>query len=382
MPRPTDAIVTGFTKNGELCVRAFASLLQLRQEGAIRAIHYVTWDSGEIEAFVAPVAQMDGVTITRVPQPVVSGNANQRGIVYQVRNLDAALACIPQGDALVVKLRPDFVFAPDFLRNKLRDFDRLCMAPAGATAWGVKLPRLPLLRKIWIPWADAGQPFFYEDAAFIGLKGDIARLAIGDVERAAGLLGDMSCGSLAHVLRYVDMALPRFPIFRRYIENYGAFANDLDYRRKLVAMAMADSFFWHLIVAHAWILWTSFHIDCGTQGELSFFPNTANAGSDWRAFDQLKLAPPYDYIAQWRNGTRAGEAVLPCLLRIYARLMDDAWPKSLFTQSHNDIRVDRLKTLAQGVADYAGGALGGIEDTFYAKLAAFHREHWRAREAA
>src|SRR5579871_3566428 len=45
MTRPTDAIVIGFTKNPELCRRAFEPLLDLRQQGVLRDIHYVTWNS-------------------------------------------------------------------------------------------------------------------------------------------------------------------------------------------------------------------------------------------------------------------------------------------------------------------------------------------------
>src|ERR1700733_1231826 len=135
--RPTDAIVTGFTKNAELYRRAFAPLQELKQRGVLRSIRYVTWDSAEIDGFIAP---LDGVDIARVPQPQVSGNGSRRGFVYQTRNLDAALALV-KDDALVVKLRPDFVFRTDFLEGKLRGFERLCAVAPNAKAWGHKLPR-------------------------------------------------------------------------------------------------------------------------------------------------------------------------------------------------------------------------------------------------
>jgi hypothetical protein len=370
--RPTDAIVTGFTKNAQLYRRAFAPLQELKQRGVLRDIRYVTWDSAEIDGFVAP---LDGVDIVRVPQPQVEGNGSRRGFVYQTRNLEAALALV-KDDALVVKLRPDFIFRTGFLEGKLRDFERLCAISPNAKAWGHKLPRTPFERKIWIPWADASQPFFYEDAAFIGLKGDLKKLIAPD--QAEAILAEAKPGSLVHVLRYIHAFLPRFPIFRRYVEEYAGFANDLDYRKQLVCMLLEDAFFWHLIVAHAWILWTSFHVDCGEAGDLAFYPNTVNA--DWSSFDRLKLALPYDQVAMWRQGTHAGEGVLPALMRFYGRLMDDAWANALFTRTMNDVPQGMPGRLAQSIALQSTGRLAGIEAAFYVKLKAFHAE--RMRDAA
>jgi len=314
-----------------------------------------------------------------VPQPEASGNPNQRGIVYQTRNLEAALAQIGERDTLIVKLRPDFVFRTEFLRAKLQSFETSCAIPAKADFAGVKLPRSPFARKIWIPWADANQPFFYEDAAYIGLKRDLEKLVPKNIETSHALLADMNCGSLVHVLRYVDAFLPRFPIFKRYVENYGAFLSDLAYRKDLVGMLLADGFFWHLIVAHTWILHTSFHIDCGAPGDLRFFPNTLN--TDWSDIDKLKLTPPYDQIAMWRDGTKPGTAI-PAVSRVYGRLMDDAWPHALFNQKISDMPDGMLARLARGVSLYSTGCLKEIEDAFYEKLRAFHGQHLARKQAA
>lgn len=179
----------------------------------------------------------------------------------------------------------------------------MCATAPSAKAFGHKLPGTPFERKIWIPGADASQPFFYEDAGFIGLKGDLKKLLAPDHGQAEAMLTDPKPGSLVHVLRYIHAFLPRFPMFRRYVEEYAAFASDLSYRRPLVSMLLEDGFFWHLIVAHAWVLRTSFHVDCGEADDLAFYPNTVN--SDRSSFDRLKLAPPYDQIAMWRQGAHA-----------------------------------------------------------------------------
>jgi hypothetical protein len=379
MTRPTDAIVTGFAKNGELSRRAFAPLLELRQQGVIRDIHYVTWDSEALNEYVAPVAGLD-VTVTRVPQPEARGNPNQRGIVYQTRNLEAALAQIADPDTLLVKLRPDFLFRTDFLKDKLQNFDTLCAVPAKATFEGVKLPRSPFAHKIWIPWADANQPFFFEDAAYIGLKRDLEKLAPKETSRARELLTDMNCGSLVHVLRYVDAFLPRYPIFKRYVENYGGFLSDLSYRKGMVGMALSDGFFWHMLSAHAWILHTSFHIDCGAPGDLSFYPNTVN--TDWSDVERLRLTSPYDLVTMWRENTKAGSEIMPAVMRTYGRLMDDAWPRSVFTAPMTDMPDGMLARIARGVALYDTGCLNTIEDAFYEKMRAFREQHWVRKHAA
>ena len=151
MKRPADAIVTGFTRNAELSRHSFAPLLQLKQEGLIRNVHYVTWSGAGIDSFVAPVAALPGVSVKRVPMPAAYGNLRQKTVSYQVGNLEAALNLIPDDDALVLKLRPDFVIDTNFLRVKLVNFDQLSLINDEAHAFGVKLPRVPFARKVMDP---------------------------------------------------------------------------------------------------------------------------------------------------------------------------------------------------------------------------------------
>jgi hypothetical protein len=382
MTRPTDAVVIGFTKNTELSRRAFEPLLDLRQQGVLRDIHYVTWDSAEIDKFVAPVNALNGVRIARVPQPEASGNRNQRGLVYQTRNLEAAFARVAEPDALLVKLRPDYIFRTGFLKTKLQGFDRLCAKPAVTAVHDVAMPPSPFERKIWIAWADANQPFFHDDAAFIGLKSDLLKLIGDNVESRLPLLEELSCGSLVHVLRYAPAFLPLYPMFERYIAEYSGFINDMDYRRKLMSALLQDTFFWHLLIAHAWILYTSFHIDCGRAGDIAFYPNTINASANWTDLSSIKLAPPFDHVDKWRSGTNAGSEALPALTRVYGRLMDDAWPRALFTKPMSDLPEATLCALMRGVAYYRNGHLARIEDAFYAKLAAFRRKYQSMQQAA
>lgn len=381
MTRPVDAIVTGFTRNGALARHALAPLLALKQEGLIRAVRYVTWLGQGIDDCVRAIDALGGVEITRAAQPDARGSGHQNGVVYQVHNLDAALARVPEDDALVVKLRPDFVFRAEFLRRKLRDFERYSPIADGARAFGMKLPRGPFKTKVWIPWADANQPFFYEDAAFIGQKRDLRLLVTPDVEHKLAVLADPLCGTFAHAVRWAGVFLPAFPAFARYVAEYAAFKNDIEYRKTLIPVLLNDPFFWALIVANAWILWTSFHIDCGDTNDLLFFPNHLNPHPERTALGELVLAPPYDDIVRWRIATRAGLGVLPAVDCLYGRLLDDAWPRSVFTDSFTDVPVGTLTRLAFAVSRYKTGVLAAAEDAFYAKLRQ-HAEQWVTKTAA
>ncbi|MEJ1967564.1 MAG: hypothetical protein WDN03_02850 [Rhizomicrobium sp.] len=380
MNRPVDIVVTGFVRNAELCVRSFETPRRLRRMGLVRAIRYVTWDSPELDAAVAPVLAMDDVEMTRVPAPTPSGNFKQKGVVHQVRNFEAALAQVPGDDTLVVKTRPDFLFGADFLQRKIRDFDRQCLIDVGATAFGVKLRRAPFFRKIWLPWADANQPFFYEDAAFAGLKRDLAHLVTPAVESRLGAMADPECGSLAHVVRYGTIFLERFPIFRGYFENYHVFANDMDYRRGQIGKAIEHPFFWHLALAHAWILYSSFHVDAGRPGDLRFFANNVNQKADWNDLATVKLAAPYNDLPGWRANAKAGTEVFSGVSRVYGRLMDDAWQHALFTQRFADIPWETLQGIAQSLTHYDTGVLGDMEREYYALLDAHWRQHWLPRQ--
>jgi len=380
--RPTDAIVTGFVKSPVILERSLAPLRSLRREGVIRHIHYVTWDSPELDAHLASLENMDDIRLTRVRQPEASGNGNQRGVVYQVRNLEAALALLPNEDALVLKSRPDFVASTALLRDKIVNFDRYC-APVSTTAPnGVVMPAPVLASKIWIPWADANQPFFFEDASFLGTQNDVRKLATPLDAADHAMLGVNNCGSYAHVVRYAKIFRERWPLFDGYLRHYDVFVNDFYYRMKLVPAMLDDGFFWHLVIAHAWILYSQFHVDCGEQGDLGFYAGNVNRDADWSRPETLKLANPYDHIANWRGDTRPGEAT-HSVRRAYGRLVDDAWQAALFTKLLPDFPADMLAALMRNAAACRDGRLGGIERDFYAGLDKFYRGYWgRPRRAA
>jgi len=377
MIEPADAIVTGFTKSNELCELSLASLRQLRGEGVIRNIHCVTWSKPELDPFVAPLAAMADVNLVRVPEPEVSGSAARRGTLYQVANLATALALIDAGDRLVVKLRPDFIFSADFLRDKLANFGSQCAPARQTAAFGVELPHSPMEKKIWVPWAEANHLFFYEDAAFIGLKRDLMRLVSKNVAERFDVLGDdEEYQYFSHVLRYGSPFLARFPMFKAYFENCALFGDDMDYRVALISKLQQEGFFLLLIFAHAWILFISFHVDCGEQDDVRFYPNLANPCADWNDLKTIRLAYPYDKVAQWRLGMKSGQSMFAAIGRPYGRLFDDRWQHKLFTEGFDDFPAAMLQQLAQGVAGYGGGALAEVEADFYSMLKKFHRDNW------
>jgi hypothetical protein len=379
MPQRADAVVTGFVRSRVLLERSLAPLRRLKRDGVISNIHYVTWDSADIDAHVAPAAAMDDVSLLRLPQPVVEGTGNQRGVVYQARNLDAVLSLVEDDDALVLKLRPDFIANEDFLREKIARFDDLCAIPDRQTALGVAMSAPVLQNKIWIPWADANQPFFFEDAAFMGRKRDLRRLVTNLSREDFATLGEIGCNAFAHVVRYARIFDGPYPMFANYLRNYPLFVNDLDYRRELVPHCLNNGFFWHLIVAHAWLLHSHFHVDAGEPGAISFYANDVNRKVDWSDPDSLRNAAPYDDVAGWRGRTRSGE-IMRTVNALYSRLMDDSWQRSMFTGEVSDFPKATLVRLLENIAGCRDGRLGGIESEFYRSTAALHSRHWTARK--
>src|SRR3954471_12244839 len=99
----------------------------------------------------------------------------------------------------------------------------------------------------------------------------------------------------------------------------------------MLKSAKAEPFFWHLLLAHAWILATSFHVDCGNDGQLGLYTNLWNQKADWSKFETLLPSPPYGDVAEWRASQHPG-GVLPGAGRVFGRLMDDSWQRALFTQ--------------------------------------------------
>jgi hypothetical protein len=374
MQRPVDALVTGFTKSPHLLARSLAPLRRLKQEGIIRNIHCVTWDSAELDACVAPLGDFPEIQLTRVPQPEACGNVYQRGGVYQIENLKAALKLVPD-DALILKWRPDMVARHGFLRDKILGFESWSAVPDNV-CFGVVMPPHLLRSKIWIPWADSNSPFLFEDAAFFGARREIERLATPLTAEDVAILGDETCRSYVHAMRYGKMFISRYPLLENYFKLFRFFPMEIDHRREFVPYLVANGFGWHLLVAHAWILHSQFHVDIGAPGDLSFYANAVNRDADWSRPETLKVTYPYNDPDTWRDGTEPG-VLLHSVSRAFGRLMDDAWQKTLFTTGVSDLPRDLLAGLMENIAHCRDGRLAGLEAEFYQGAERIHRSYQR-----
>jgi hypothetical protein len=375
MTRPVIALVTGFTRNGDLCRRSLAPLRKLKRRGVLDRVLAVTWDNASLDPFLEPLSDMPEVELIRLPEPPIDGAPYRKGTVFQIRNLEAALALVPQEDALIFKTRPDFVANTEFLAGKIASFDTLCAPSLLPAAFGANMPPSPFAMKIWLPWADCNQPFFYEDGAFLGLKRDVSKLADRSAETYLGVLEDTTFGWFAHVVRFALPFLDGYPIFRRYLGDFHCFPNNLSFRIDMLRAAQEDAFFWHLLVAHAWILATSFHVDCGVSGQLGLYTNIYNQKADWSKIDTLRVNPPYDDLNCWRDGQHPG-GFLPGAGRAYGRLVDDSWQHALFTQPVlSDLTPDTIREVLRIVTLYGHGVLDDAEDAFYGSLENLVRSH-------
>lgn len=378
MSRATDAVVLGFSKAPLLVERSFAPLRQLKQEGVLRNIHYVTWDSADIDPHIAPIQVMPEVTVTRVPQPVAHGTPYQKTIVYQIHNLEVALPLIAEDDAIVLKWRPDFTANVDFLRDKIESFDLDCEIEADPAPLGVAMPKPIFKNKIWTPWADANQPFFYEDAAFMGRKDDLCNLTIPLKRADLDVLGVEPCYHYYHIVRFAKPFLQSYPMFKGYLENYRFITNNMPYRSKLLPeFVKSGGYLVFLLIAHAWVLNSHFHVDIGEPGDVRFFPNTRNKTTDWSKPEAWNVAFPYDEVKTWRMTQYPGKFMLN-VMRPYARLMDDQWQNALFARDIPELSRATLKRMLEHISQYSD-ALKKREQTFYDELAAFYRTQMKGR---
>lgn len=373
MSVPIDVIVTGFTPSPALMGRSLAPLRDLRQEGLVRSIHYVTWDSADIDPYIMSLADMPEVILTRVPPPRTEGTRAQRNLVYQIENLAAALQLLPQDNALVLKWRPDFVARHAFLRDKITVFENWSVVPDNV-CFDVAMPPHLFQNKVWIPWADSNSPFFLEDAVFFGMRRDIERLVTPLTPGDMAILDDAACRWYAHVLRYGKIFASRYPLLENYFKLSRFFPMDIEHRKKLIPYLVDNAFGWHLLVANAWILHSQFHVDIGAQGDLSFFSNEVNRDADWSRPETLKVAFPYNDVAMWREGTRAG-AAFPSVSRAFGRLMDDAWQRALFTVPLPDFPRDTLVALMENVARCRDGRLAELEAEFYQQVERIYNDY-------
>ena len=378
MAHKTDAIVLGFAKSPLLIERSFAPLRQLHQEGLLRTIHYVTWDSADIDPLVAPVLAMPEVTVTRVPQPAVQGTATQKTLTYQTHNLDVALSLVPEDDALVFKSRPDVVINADLLRRKIQGFADTCGA-VPAAAFGIGMPRPVMHNRVWVPWADSNQPFFYEDALFLGLKRDLRHFVIPLDRSDLDMLAAPMCDHYYHIVRFAKAFLPSWPLFKEYLRNFRHITSNMDYRIAMVGHALSGPYFLFPLIAHAWILYSQFHVDCGKPGDILFYPNTRNKETNWADPKAWRQALPYENVTGWQSGENPG-LMLPNINRPFGRLMTDRWQTALFTQDLLDFPRPTLMGLLEHTANCADGRLGELEAAFYQDLGRFYRNYMLAHQ--
>lgn len=373
----TTAIVTGFTAHEPLMRRSFAPLLSLRRAGVIDRILYVTWDTSANDAYVAPAREWPEVELVRVPEPKVRGGTHRAGFVYQSRNITAALNLVEDPQELVLKTRPDFLFDEAFLANKIASFDRWRIAPDFSHHIPVAMPPSPYQARIWVPWADASAPFYFEDATFMGLASDLAKLVDPLADELVMYCGDYESINVAHVIRHIVPFLTDYPIFQRYVRDFHLFRIDLDYRHKLSPLAANDPFFWHMVMANAWILATSYHVDCGRQGQLRLIMSADARQHADLPIDDIPDGTVYHDVDILRRLEQPG-TFLPLLVRPGGRLMDDDWQFRLFDGPvEQGFTYENQLLILNNLNRYHTGLLKGFEEAFYDSLEELYRQFGR-----
>jgi hypothetical protein len=265
------------------------------------------------------------------------------------------------------------VIKSDFLRNKIVNFARDC-GRVPTMALGVAMPKPVLRNKVWTPWADSNQPFFYEDAAFMGRKDDLRKFVVTLSRTDLAMLNVPMCDHYYHIVRFAKPFLERQPVFQRYLRHYRHFTSNMDYRGALMKHIVNGPYFLFLVVAHAWILYSQFHVDCGKLGDVLFYPNTRNKKTDWSNPGSWRQAFPYDDVDGWRETESAGW-IVPNIGRPFGRLVSDAWQTALFEGDVGDLPRSTLAPMLEHISQSHDGRLEGLEAAFYEDLAKFHRHN-------
>jgi hypothetical protein len=374
----TTAIVTGFTVNTPLLRKSFAPLRSLHRKGVIDRIVYVTWDTPANDGYVAPVQEWPEVELVRVPQPDVSCKSwHPRGFIYQSRNIAAALDRVTDPDELVFKTRPGFLIDETVLANKIASFDKWGVAPDFSHRIPIAMPPSPFKSRIWLPWGDAGSPFCFEDAAFMGRACDLRQLVNPLAEELVLYSGDAISLNIAHIMRYILPFFEEWPIFRRYLRDFSLFRMELQYRRQMAPLSVQDPFYWHLVIAHAWILNSSFHIDCGRAGEMNLVDTSSAQEFIDRPPEEINNHVVYSDVELWRELEQPG-TFLPILTHVGCRLVDDDWQYRLFSGPvEQGFTHENLLAILTNLKTFDTGVLHALEKNYYAALSAlycdFHR---------
>lgn len=375
MKRDVVALVIGYNKIDFVNQIAFEQLCKLQSGGVIDRIVYVTWDSARLDGLLEPIKHFSGVELVRIPEPELGGAPLEKSIVYQIRNLQTALNLVEDDNALVLKTRTDFLFLNEnFLKQKILGFDNFCARSSLAKRLPFDVPAPAFRRKVWIPWANATEPLYCSDEAFMGLKGDIAKLADNGAERFLAMLRDERTDRISHTARFLNLFLADYPILQRFYENFHIFISTLDYRAEFAPLCGRHPFFWRLAVLNAWLLETHFHVDGGHNADMAFCSNRANQ-QEVKTIDDVNFQPPLTNIDKWRSNMRPGSLLKSCTYSI-SYLADDDWQHALLTSRKlADFKHNDICTMLEQAIRYDRAEIGAMEDAFYADAEALYRKY-------
>ena len=210
----------------------------------------------------------------------------------------------------------------NFSRARSPDLNSLCAPSCLAEQFDVVMPSSPFAAKLWIPRADA------ESAAALRRGGvyrsQMRRREAGGSRRARSSGIGSADGThlflVRHVARYAAVFAPRYPIFDNYIRNFRYFINDSGYRMAMMPLALQKTFFLRSS-PNAWIPATSFHVDCGGPGELTFYANGTDRDAD-RGRRRISIHRPMPMSPTGARHRRRG-ACCQARSRMHARLVDD-----------------------------------------------------------
>lgn len=287
--------------------RSVAEMAELKQDGLVDNIIFVTW-KGRLDEDIERFLEDYDVEIIEKKESPVGGEGN---IWHQMRALDYGLRDIPT-KSRVLKTRTDVYIEKKFLKRLFSGKVDYIGEPAGSGVFE---------ERIWSPYFELGVPFYLCDYCFFGLKKDIEKLV--NFDSRYDFLYDIE-QSNPEVRRFIHPYLQKYPFLEEYLMYYKGhnFKNRKEPRGDLLISRLNSPIYGAFMSFYYKILLSDFY--------LNYDPVTFADGG-WIRSESTPVTLARDgteFISNFQLGPGEGRHLL------YSD--QNSWLESQFTDEPND----------------------------------------------
>lgn len=198
-------IFTGLPRNPALFERSVSEMADLRGDGVLERILFVTWrEYFDEDSELARTLDGYDVEVITAPESPLAGDGN---IWHQMKALDLGLRETPN-DHWVLKTRTDLHISKRFLRRLFTGDVTRVLEPAESGVFE---------RRLWTSHFDVTEPFLVSDLCFYGKATDVAQLV--NYSSRYEVLYELGANR-PEKRRYVHPYMEEFPLVSTYYERF------------------------------------------------------------------------------------------------------------------------------------------------------------------